>query len=54
VVGAGRGIETADNALSVFWHGGQHELARADKATLARELVTLIAARRAAQTDVAP
>jgi phosphopantothenoylcysteine decarboxylase/phosphopantothenate--cysteine ligase len=53
-VGAGLGIETADNALSVFWHGGQHELARADKTTLARELLALIAARHAAAREAAP
>ncbi|MBU6404252.1 MAG: bifunctional phosphopantothenoylcysteine decarboxylase/phosphopantothenate--cysteine ligase CoaBC [Proteobacteria bacterium] len=53
-VDAGLGIETADNALSVFWHGGQHELARADKTTLARELLALIATRRAAVRAAAP
>lgn len=53
-VGAGLGIETEDNALSVFWHGGQHELARADKTTLARELLALIATRRAAAREAAP
>lgn len=53
-VDAGLGIETADNALSVFWHGGQHELARADKTTLARELLALIATRRAAAREAAP
>ena len=53
-VDAGLGIETADNALSVFWHGGQHELARADKVTLARELLALIATRRAAVRVAAP
>ena len=53
-VDAGLGIETEDNALSVFWHGGQHELARADKTTLARELLALIATRRAAAREAAP
>jgi len=53
-VDAGLGIETADNALSVFWHGGQHELARADKTTLARELLALIATRRAVVRAAAP
>jgi hypothetical protein len=38
----------------VFWHGGQHELARADKTTLARELLALIATRRAAAREAAP
>ncbi|MCK9366431.1 MAG: bifunctional phosphopantothenoylcysteine decarboxylase/phosphopantothenate--cysteine ligase CoaBC [Metallibacterium scheffleri] len=53
-VDAGLGIETADNALRVFWHGGQHELARTDKVTLARELLVLIATRRAAARAAAP
>lgn len=46
-VGAGVGIETADNALSVFWAGGARALPRADKRVLARQLVALIAERRA-------
>ena len=50
-VGAGVGIETVDNALSVFWAGGVRTLPRADKRVLARQLVALIAERcaRAAQ-----
>ena len=46
-VGAGVGIETVDNALSVFWAGGVRTLPRADKRVLARQLVALIAERRA-------
>ena len=46
-VGAGVGIETVDNALSVFWAGGARTLPRADKRVLARQLVALIAERRA-------
>ena len=46
-VGAGVGIETADNALSVFWAGGARALPRADKRVLARQLIALIAERRA-------
>ena len=46
-VGAGVGIETVDNALSVFWTGGARALPRADKRVLARQLIALIAERRA-------
>lgn len=45
LVGAGQGFDVADNALSVLWPGGQQELPRASKATLARQLVELIAER---------
>ena len=48
-VGEGLGIETSDNALHVFWHGGEHVLARADKALLARRLLALIVERHAAR-----
>lgn len=46
----GLGFESDDNALLVLWQGGRHELARAAKTELARELVTLIADRFDAQT----
>ena len=49
-VGDGRGFGDVDNALSVFWEGGEHTLGPASKPALARELVTLIAERRAAHT----
>ncbi|WP_329742086.1 bifunctional phosphopantothenoylcysteine decarboxylase/phosphopantothenate--cysteine ligase CoaBC [Dyella sp. A6] len=44
-VGEGLGFETADNALTLYWHGGEAELPRTDKATLARQLVTHVAER---------
>lgn len=44
-VGHGQGFERDDNALTVLWDGGRQELPLADKATLARELVRLIAER---------
>lgn len=42
-VGAGVGIEVADNALQVFWPGGSQSLPLATKQELARGLVTSIA-----------
>jgi phosphopantothenoylcysteine decarboxylase/phosphopantothenate--cysteine ligase len=44
-VGEGRAFETEDNSLLVLWDGGQRELPRAPKSTLARALVALIAER---------
>lgn len=44
-VGAGLGIEVADNALQVFWPGGSQSLPRAPKQELARDLVASIAQR---------
>ena len=40
---AGQGFNADDNALTVFWQGGQAALPLADKLTLARHLVALIA-----------
>ena len=39
------GVESEDNALSVFWHGGGQDLPRAHKSQLARQLVALIGQR---------
>ncbi len=44
-VGRGRGFESDDNALSVYWKGGTAELGTAQKLVLARQLVKLIAER---------
>ncbi len=44
-VGPKLGFENNDNELLVFWEGGQQHLARADKLSLARQLVALIAER---------
>jgi len=44
-VGAGMGIEVADNALQVLWPGGSQSLPRASKEELARDLVASIAQR---------
>jgi phosphopantothenoylcysteine decarboxylase / phosphopantothenate---cysteine ligase len=40
---SGQGFNADDNALTVFWQGGQATLLLADKLTLARHLVALIA-----------
>jgi phosphopantothenoylcysteine decarboxylase/phosphopantothenate--cysteine ligase len=45
LVGPGRGFDTDDNALEVFWPGGERSYARADKRTLARDLLALVAER---------
>ncbi len=39
----GSGFDADCNALTVLWPGGRHEIARADKAQVARELLALIA-----------
>ncbi|MFP5305274.1 MAG: bifunctional phosphopantothenoylcysteine decarboxylase/phosphopantothenate--cysteine ligase CoaBC [Gammaproteobacteria bacterium] len=44
-VGNGRAFERDDNALHVFWDGGERELAHAPKPELARALAALIAER---------
>lgn len=41
----GLGLEAADNALEVFWADGQATLPRADKLTLAQQLIALLARR---------
>jgi phosphopantothenoylcysteine decarboxylase / phosphopantothenate---cysteine ligase len=48
-VGEGLAFDCDDNALTVYWPGGQRELARAPKHSLAAELVATIAERYAAQ-----
>ncbi|MBE2894594.1 bifunctional phosphopantothenoylcysteine decarboxylase/phosphopantothenate--cysteine ligase CoaBC [Spirabiliibacterium falconis] len=47
------GFGSAQNALSIFWHGGQAQFERADKLTIARQLVSLIAERMTLQTQSA-
>lgn len=39
------GVESEDNALRVFWQGGEQDLAKAHKSQLARQLVALIGQR---------
>ncbi|HXS73815.1 MAG TPA: bifunctional phosphopantothenoylcysteine decarboxylase/phosphopantothenate--cysteine ligase CoaBC [Rhodanobacteraceae bacterium] len=44
-VGAGRGMETDDNALHLYWNGGDEALPRMSKSALAAALIERIAAR---------
>lgn len=45
LVGGGRAFDREDNALHLFWPGGDQELAPASKTALARELAQVIASR---------
>lgn len=45
LVGNGRAFDREDNALHLFWPGGDQELAPATKTALARELAQVIASR---------
>ncbi len=42
-VGNGRAFDRDDNALNVYWNGGEKSFASSDKLSLARELAALIA-----------
>lgn len=53
-VGDGKAFDRDDNALQVFWDGGEHALAHAPKADLAGELAALIAQRYLARTTNTP
>lgn len=44
-VGGEIGFDTEDNALEIFWNGGQCRIERADKQIVARELINVIAER---------
>jgi phosphopantothenoylcysteine decarboxylase/phosphopantothenate--cysteine ligase len=44
-VGNGLGFDVDDNALSLFWAGGEAQLPQAPKSVLARQLLHLIAER---------
>ena len=50
-VGPGLGFEVDDNALQVFWDGGEQQLGRTRKARLARQLVALLAERYQAKAN---
>jgi phosphopantothenoylcysteine decarboxylase/phosphopantothenate--cysteine ligase len=51
LVGAGEGgFESAENALCVFWEGGQQQLPLTDKLRLARQLITLMSEQFYART----
>ena len=51
-VGPGLGFEVDDNALWVFWPGGERRLSRAPKQILARKLMTLIMDRYAEKNSI--
>jgi phosphopantothenoylcysteine decarboxylase/phosphopantothenate--cysteine ligase len=44
-VGNGRAFDRDDNALHLFWNGGEQELPQADKTDLARDLARIVADR---------
>ena len=51
LVGSGKGgFESAENALTVFWEGGQQQLPLTDKLRLARQLITLMSEHFYART----
>jgi phosphopantothenoylcysteine decarboxylase/phosphopantothenate--cysteine ligase len=52
-VGDNLAFDCEDNALTVYWPGGKHELARAPKRRLAAELVAVIAEHFAARGQAA-
>ncbi|NNG13366.1 MAG: hypothetical protein HKM88_08975, partial [Halobacteria archaeon] len=51
VVGPGRGFEVDDNALRVFWDGGEQQFGQTRKTRLARQLVALLAHRYQTKYD---
>ncbi|MES0874760.1 bifunctional phosphopantothenoylcysteine decarboxylase/phosphopantothenate--cysteine ligase CoaBC [Sinimarinibacterium thermocellulolyticum] len=53
-VGDGQAFDRDDNALQVFWPGGERALAQAPKTELARELAALIAERYQSRTAQQP
>ncbi len=46
LVGKGKGFDTDDNALTLYWKGGTLELSNAPKLELARRFIQIIAERR--------
>jgi phosphopantothenoylcysteine decarboxylase/phosphopantothenate--cysteine ligase len=54
LVGAGRGFDADDNAVEVFWPGGERAYPKQDKRALARDLVALIADRYEKSADTDP
>ena len=49
LVGADRGFEANDNALTVYWRGGERHLGHASKGELAQRLVAIIGERLSEQ-----
>jgi phosphopantothenoylcysteine decarboxylase/phosphopantothenate--cysteine ligase len=52
-VGDGLGFDKDDNALTVYWNGGQREMCLCNKRDLAKQLVQLIAERYRAKYPAA-
>ncbi|MFQ5548921.1 MAG: bifunctional phosphopantothenoylcysteine decarboxylase/phosphopantothenate--cysteine ligase CoaBC [Woeseia sp.] len=52
-VGADRGFDREDNAVEVFWHGGERSFPMTAKTKLASQLILLIAKRFEAKTKAA-
>ena len=52
-VGDNLAFDCEDNALTVYWKDGQHELSRAPKRQLAAALVSMIAEQRASRGHAA-
>jgi len=50
-VGADRGFDREDNAVDVFWHGGEQSFPMTAKSQLATQLIQLIADRYAGSAD---
>ena len=50
-VGQGRGFDCDDNAVEVYWQGGERSFPMTSKGELARELIALIAERYRAASD---
>ncbi len=48
-VGGGKGFDADDNELTLFWHGGEEKLPRADKLALARSLLNRAIALRSSK-----
>ncbi len=44
-VGEGRGFDNDENAVDVFWNGGEQSFGTAEKTELARDILKLVAAR---------
>lgn len=53
-VGAGRGFNCEQNAVEVYWRGGERAIPLMDKSDLARELTRLIGERYAARDETVP
>lgn len=53
-VGRDRGFDREENAVEVFWHGGEQSFPMTAKAELASQLIALIADRYAGSSDAGP